>query len=197
MDFPGCWQVAIHKLLVTAVCLSTQAAMAQPPQKDVIASLPNIKSPTLGGKQFWTDHAWRQGWRLQRNAITGHWRLLDVRNVRHAWGSRLACETALESEGLENTLPTTHAVVLLHGLMRSAESMRSLGEHLANAGEGHQFSIVYFEYASSRGSISDHAQALGEFVASLPPEATLSLVGHSMGNIVARHWIGDLQQRGR
>ncbi|MEM8736309.1 MAG: hypothetical protein AAGG44_18915, partial [Planctomycetota bacterium] len=35
---------------------------------------PNVPLPTLGGKQFWTDFAWRRGWRLQKNAVTGLWR---------------------------------------------------------------------------------------------------------------------------
>ncbi|MGN6547535.1 MAG: hypothetical protein ACTHK7_20955, partial [Aureliella sp.] len=36
----------------------------------------NVPLPTLGGQQFWTDHRWNDGWRLQQNALTGHWRVL-------------------------------------------------------------------------------------------------------------------------
>ena len=28
------------------------------------ASLFNLQLPTAGGKQFWTDHRWRDGWRI-------------------------------------------------------------------------------------------------------------------------------------
>ena len=42
--------------------------------------------PTLGGLTFWIDVAEIGGWRMQRNIFIGHWRLLDPRNVRRAWG---------------------------------------------------------------------------------------------------------------
>lgn len=152
-------------------------------------NLPNLRTPTMGGKQFWTDHLWRQGWRIQQNALTGHCRLLDPHNVRHAWGGRTACAEALEQVVPESTLPTQHAVIVLHGLMRSASSMGALSKMLAQQPE---LSVVAFEYASTRYSISEHAQALREVLDGLPPNAQLSFVGHSMGNIVVRHLIGDL-----
>lgn len=156
-------------------------------------NLPNLRTPTLGGKQFWTDHLWRQGWRIQQNALTGHWRLLDPHNVRHAWGGRTACAEALEQIVPESTLPTQHAVIVLHGLMRSASSMGPLSEMLA---QQPGLSVVAFEYASTRYSIGEHAQALREVLDGLPPHAQLSFVGHSMGNIVVRHLIGDLIRAG-
>ncbi len=166
--------------------------MAAPQDEPEQAShLPNWKTPTLGGKQLWTDHAWRQGWRIQQNALTGHWRLLDPSNVRHAWGNRAACNQALEQQQLPLTLPGNHVVVLLHGLMRSASSMSGLHTHLSASDNR---TIVSFEYASTRSAISNHAAALREVVDGLPVEVRLSFVGHSMGNIVLRHAIGDWQR---
>ncbi|MEZ6136248.1 MAG: alpha/beta hydrolase [Pirellulaceae bacterium] len=162
-------------------------------QFEPTGGLPNIKAPTLGGKQFWTDHRWRQGWRIQHNAITGHWRLLDPENKRMAWGSRAACEAVLDREVAQATLGTRQAVVLMHGLMRSSNSMHGLGKALV-AAKPDSWSVVYFEYASTRSSISDHASALREVIDGLPPDVSLSFVGHSMGNIVVRHFIGDLQR---
>ncbi len=150
---------------------------------------PNWRTPTFGGKQFWTDYCWRQGWRLQQNAITGHWRLLDENNVREAWGSRDACVEVLEQQKLENALPTTHAVILLHGLMRSSGSMHSMAEALK---QEQKYSVISFEYASTRSSIGQHARALREVLDGLPKHVEISFVGHSMGNIVVRHLIGDL-----
>ena len=37
----------------------------------------NLPLPTMGGKQFWTDHRWWNGWRIQHNSTLDHWRLLD------------------------------------------------------------------------------------------------------------------------
>ena len=59
-----------------------------------VKGYPNLPTPTLGGRQFWTDYQWNDGWRIQQNAITGHWRLLSPNRIRHAWGSRAACDAA-------------------------------------------------------------------------------------------------------
>ena len=48
---------------------------------------PNLSTKTLGGTQFWSDVLVQRDWRIQRNAWTGHHRLLDGQNSRHAWGS--------------------------------------------------------------------------------------------------------------
>ncbi len=50
------------------------------------ASLPNIPVTTMGGKVFWNELAECNGWRLQKNMITHHCRILDPQNVRRAWG---------------------------------------------------------------------------------------------------------------
>lgn len=155
------------------------------------AGLFNLSLPTTGGKQFWTDHRWLAGWRIQQNAFTGHWRLLDPGNVRHAWGSRAACERVLSRQPLADSSTALHHIVLLHGLFRSAASMQKLGAMLENPQTRR---IVFFEYASTRGSIAEHAAALREVVGGLPSTASISFVGHSMGNIVVRHALGDWER---
>ena len=151
----------------------------------------NWPTPTLGGKQLWTDHQWRAGWRIQQNVLTKHWRLLDDQNIRQAWGSRAACDAELSKRVLTNSLPTTHAIVLMHGLGRSSSSMKGLANYLNENGFG---TTICLEYASSRDSISQHAAALREVVEGLPVNTRIDFIGHSMGNIVVRHAIGDWQQ---
>jgi hypothetical protein len=46
----------------------------------------NTPLPSRGGKQFWTDHRGRDGWRLQHNVVTDHWRVFDPANTRRAGG---------------------------------------------------------------------------------------------------------------
>ncbi len=167
---------------------NAQNSSAQAP-KDL--AMPNVKTPTLGGKQLWTDYRWRLGWHIQKNALTGHWRLLDPQQVRHAWGSRVACEASLDKLVPQCDLPTQHVVILLHGLMRTSSSMAGLGEYVTQTTK---LPVALFEYASTRASISDHAAALRELVADLPPDVKLSFIGHSMGNIVVRHALGDWQR---
>ncbi len=154
-------------------------------------SLLNWQTPTLGGKQLWTDFQWRGGWRIQQNVLTKHWRLLDPNNVRQAWGSRAACEAELNQRNPNKLLPTTHVIVLMHGLGRTSSSMRGIAKYLEENGFG---TTICLEYASSRDSISHHAAALRDVISGLPADVRLDFIGHSMGNIVVRHAIGDWQK---
>ncbi len=63
---------------------------------EYIGSMPNVESPTMGGKVFWNTITSYEGWRLQKNKLTGHCRLLDPDDVRKAWGSFSAMSDAFE-----------------------------------------------------------------------------------------------------
>ena len=159
----------------------------------------SLLSKTAGGTQLWTDHLYRGEFRIQQNVLTGHWRLLDADDVRRTWGTRAECEALLDDLQPKTSLKEKpgespkHVVVLLHGLMRTRHSMKPLETKLAEA--GYQ-DIIRFSYASSRSSIADHAQALREVLENFPTDTQFSFVGHSMGNIVVRHLISDLQRDG-
>ena len=152
----------------------------------------NVPLKTTGGTQVWTDHRYRDGYRLQQNALTGHWRVLDETDVRRTWGSREQCTDALDDIRPRTAVgQAPHYVILLHGLMRTSRSMVPLEESLHEAGYQN---VIRFAYASTRTSIGDHAAALRRLIEDLPSDSTFSFVGHSMGNIVVRHLIGDLQR---
>jgi len=154
----------------------------------------NLLHKTAGGAQVWTDYRYRCGYRLQQHAITKHWRVLDESDLRRAWGTREACQQALD-----NWCPRvdaeekSHYVILLHGLMRTSRSMLVMEKALQESGYPN---VIRFSYASTRCSIGHHAAALRELMEDLPDNATFSFIGHSMGNIVVRHLVGDLQRDG-
>ncbi len=156
----------------------------------------NWKMPTLGGKQFWTDHRWMHGWKIQRNAVTGHFRLLDPRNVRYAWGTKESCLAEMERLGIAQQAPIPNKIVVLaHGLMRTSGSMSSMAKRIQ---EEKDAVPLLFEYASTRASIADHAAALREVLESIPYDASqrrpqIDFIAHSMGNIVIRRAIADWQ----
>jgi pimeloyl-ACP methyl ester carboxylesterase len=164
-------------------------------QKPSLAA--SLLSKTAGGTQLWTDHLYRGEFRIQQNVLTGHWRLLDGNDVRRTWGTRADCEQALDDLQPKTALEKTpgespkHVIVLLHGLMRTRHSMKPLEKKLI--AEGYP-DVIRFSYASSRSSIADHAAALRQVLENLPDETQFSFVGHSMGNIVVRHLISDLQR---
>lgn len=154
----------------------------------------NLPVKTAGGTQIWTDHVHREGMRIQQNALTGHWRLLDSSDIRRAWGTREQCQLALDDLHSKPAVSNEekHVVVLLHGLMRTHHSMKKLEGNLKAASPSVE--VIRFSYASTRASIGDHAAALREVLEDLPENTRFHFVGHSMGNIVVRHMVGDLQQ---
>ena len=87
----------------------------------------NIPVKTIGGAQVWTDYRFRDGSRLQKNSLTGHWRVLDASDVRRAWGTHQQCLQSIDESNPACAVgDSPHYVVLLHGLMRTGRSMLPL-----------------------------------------------------------------------
>lgn len=150
----------------------------------------NALAPTLGGRQFWADELFFREWHIQRNVFTGHCRLLDGSNVRHAWGTFENCGTKLEQIKQQKDLPPMEgsAVVVLHGLFRSAASMSKMAKFLRQ--EGH-YQVFNFSYPTTRGTLADHAQGLDKVIRSLDGIEEIHFVGHSLGNLVVRNYLAD------
>lgn len=145
---------------------------------------PNLVLPTLGAKQFWADVHWFAGWRIQENVLSGHHRLLDPDDRRHAWGSRGACRAVLERERLERGLhPATEPlVVLLHGLGRA----HSVWEPMAEALRGEGYQVAPVAYPSTRRTIAEHSAQLADLLNGLEGPAEVFFVTHSLGALVVR-----------
>uniref|UniRef100_A0A7C4QKE7 Alpha/beta fold hydrolase n=1 Tax=Schlesneria paludicola TaxID=360056 RepID=A0A7C4QKE7_9PLAN len=140
---------------------------------------------TLGGRQFWGDVAHFRGWRIQRNVFTGHYRLLDGGDRRHASGSLELCQAALEQVRRQAAPPhVVRGVLLVHGILRSSKSLSRLGKHLSEAG----WPVVPFDYPSSQISVLEAAEYLHSVVRSLDEYAELNFVCHSLGGLVLRAW---------
>ena len=122
-----------------------------------------IPIPTFGGLQVWTDHSYRQGYRIQHNTVTDNWRLLDDNDRRWMWGTRGQCEAFLNkvSKRSQSKRDHKHCIVLIHGLMRTKHSMTPLKNVLDKKCD---CEIVCFSYASTRGKIGAHAAALQSFL---------------------------------
>lgn len=157
---------------------------------DPAARLPSLTARTSGGLQFWGDTAFFHQWRIQRNAFTGHYRLLNQSNIRQAWGTLEACQTALaEVRRDEKMLPMEgEAVLLLHGLGGSRKQMRPLQDFLVETGHYQVFSVGY---PSTRGSIDQHAEQLAGVLKSLEGIDRIHFVAHSLGNLVIRRWMAS------
>jgi hypothetical protein len=163
---------------------------------DETRGMPNLLSQTAGGVQFWTDVWFFHDWRIQQNALTGHHRLLDGRDRRHAWGSFATCRESLDAIRQRDVLPAMSgkAVVVLHGLLRTRRSMRPLCRVLSERGG---YSVFNMGYPTTRRSIGEHAGALASVITSLEGMGEVNFVCQSMGNLVVRRWLHDLEESGR
>jgi pimeloyl-ACP methyl ester carboxylesterase len=160
------------------------------PGSPVAATLLRLTSKTLGGEQFWADEFIQAGWRIQRHVETGHYRLLDSQDYRRATGGYDTCRAKFEAFKQSESLPSSkkRAVVLLHGLLRSRDTMQPLADYLAKLGE---YEVVNVSYPSTRGTVSDHAASLGKVLDRLEGVEEVNFVGHSLGNLVIRCWMHD------
>lgn len=140
--------------------------------------------PTLGGRQFWADVFAQAGWRIQQNAMTGHFRLLDPDDKRLEWGSYAACLESFKSISQQNAAnwSGSHLVIMIHGLGRSRKSFAKLAGALQNEG----YATLSISYASTRGDPIEHAVRLNHLLSNLQGIATVSFVSHSYGGLVLR-----------
>ncbi|NIL98829.1 MAG: alpha/beta hydrolase, partial [Planctomycetales bacterium] len=53
--------------------------------------------------------------------------------------------------------------------------------------------VIRWGYASTRQTISQHADKFGEVLSHFPEDAEIYLVGHSMGNVVVRRYLKNKQ----
>lgn len=150
----------------------------------------NIPTWTLGGKQFWTDELIHGSWRIQRNVLSNHYRLLDPNNIRRGWGSWKACLARWKRVKREEEIGSLDGsvVILLHGLGRSRSSMKSMAQYLETHGA---FTVLNFSYASTRCSLDEDAESLARVVRHLENVERISFVAHSMGNLVVRHLLDN------
>jgi pimeloyl-ACP methyl ester carboxylesterase len=184
---PGCAAVILS--LTSASCFAGNDEEAMAEEVSVDGGGLEVGMKTLGGRQFWGDVVFFQGWTIQKNVVTGHFRLLDPQDHRHAWGSRERCESRLAEIRQQAALPPMegHAVVLLHGIVRSSKAM----SRIANRLEAEGYLVVPFDYPSTREGLSGCANYLDQVVRSLEGVERVSFVGHSMGGLVVRKWMAE------
>lgn len=164
------------------------AQISDVPEKEPIGYL-NWPTKTLGGRQFWSDVRCVGGWKIQRHSNTGHHRLIRPDWTRMAWGNLAHCEQELEKRiGAGEVVPHSgKLVIVLHGLVRTSNSMAELGNYLKKHGE---FQTINFEYASTRQNVERHARDLKSVIDGLGDGVTeINFVGHSLGNIVVRRYL--------
>lgn len=160
------------------------------PDEDADVKLnPNFSTLTLGGRQFWADVEFFHQWRIQQNTMTGHFRLLDADDYRHAWGTREQCQAKLREFRTAQKLPPMkgEAVILVHGIIRSSKSMSRMRQELERAG----YAVFAVDYPSTRVEIPQSAKYLHSVIDSLEGIEKIHFVTHSMGGLVVRSYLDE------
>lgn len=147
-------------------------------------SAPTWGTPTLGGMQFWGDLHFQGGWKIQRNVLTGHCRLLDPRNFRFASGTLEECQRNLRAIGDSGRIPNDppNIVICCHGIGRSSKSFTTMASVLKQHGYG----VVPFEYPSTRIPLESSCLYLDSLIKSLSHAKRIDFVVHSMGGLLVR-----------
>jgi len=186
---------AVILTLVSLTAAGTEAAEiavtpAKPASGSWIDSLFDGMRAAAEGLE-WSDERVVGDWRLQRRAgaADAEARILDPAERVVEAGSPEACRARFERFEQNGQIPpvTGEAVFVLHGLGESRQSMQPLVKHLR---AGLDATVMTFGYASPRAGLATHANSLAQVLAGLPRVTGVSFVGHSMGNLVVRRWLG-------
>ena len=165
--------------------MGAEAESSDDPAPD--RSYPNLKLPTLGGRQFWGDVYYCGGWRIQHHVLTGHYRLLDPDDVRQAWGTEAACRNKLERVRRKGRLTADagRVVIVVHGIIRSSKSFSRMRVALEREG----YTVIGFDYPSTQVTIRDSADYLRRVVEGLTEASEINFVVHSMGGLIVRTYL--------
>ncbi len=158
----------------------------------VQAQLFKSGAPTLGGGFTWSDEVIYADWRIQKSATVGHYRLLDPSDRRMTFGTFETCLAALDKAKVQHKLPPLpqDVVIVLHGLGAPRKFMNGLCDYLRSQGG---YYVINFGYPSTMLTVADYAQSLDSVIRHLDGVKNVSFVAHSMGNIVVRKYLKDLE----
>jgi pimeloyl-ACP methyl ester carboxylesterase len=182
-----CHRALLLAVFAAAACRGLEAR--DPAGKE---SKPRLKREftmkTLGGRQLWGDVAFFRGFRIQHNVLTGHYRLLDSDDYRHASGTLEKCQQKLAAlkKVLKLKPMSGKAVVVVHGILRSSKSFDRMCQRLKKEG----YTVVAFDYPSTRFDIPKSAEYLHKVVESLEGIEEIHFVVHSMGGLIVRQYRG-------
>ena len=185
------WRTLDHHVVHLGSWDECYQAWCQQRLKEAGVMLPNLPFPTLGGKQVWRDRTIRSGWRIQQHSLTGHFRLLDAKDIRRAWGSEQACVAVLDQHQPPYDSAANHNQLnqlwLLPGIWRSKDAMKWLAHDAAAAG----WDVRAVNYPSITTDLADHADQLQHLLSQHPTTGKRVILTHSMGGLVVRQAQGN------
>jgi pimeloyl-ACP methyl ester carboxylesterase len=149
--------------------------------------------PTIGPGMVWSDELWFHDWLIEKHAVIGHYRLLDPHNRRFAFGSFETCLAKLDEIKRQQNFPPMpkDVVIVMHGLGARPQYMQGMADYLRKNGN---LAAVNVGYPSTMEDIDAYAASLASLIRHLDGVGRVSFVAHSMGNIVVRRYLHNLER---
>jgi pimeloyl-ACP methyl ester carboxylesterase len=149
--------------------------------------------PAPAGESEAQDSSAREAWVAAVNGVLG--------DHLERTGNPLATTMGLRRRGVNASSPTPHVLVLIHGLcMDDLQWTRGGHDHGQSLAQALGLTPVYLRYNSGRHISTNGRDLASELEALLKrwpvPVETLTIVGHSMGGLVARSAVHQAAQGG-
>lgn len=185
----------MQRILILAMlfAVGATALFASRARAEQAGGLFSTGVPTLGGRFVWSDEVVDHGWRIQKHAVIGHYRLLDDHDRRQAFGSFDTCLAKLNEEKKAQNFPPNpkDVVIVLHGLGAGRQFMEGLAEYLEENGN---LATINVGYPSTMEDVDAYAASLDSVIRHLDGVERVSFVAHSMGNIVIRRYLNNMSR---
>lgn len=145
------------------------------------------KMQTLGGFYFWQDIRFQGEWRIQYNVFLKYYRLLNPQSVQYAIGSLEKCESVLQSQELPPM--KGRVLILVHGFGANRLLLQRMAGWFRQ--RGHYSAVLNITYPSTSVTIQEQAAVIGEIVGHLEGVESIDMVGHSLGSLILRCYLGN------
>ena len=139
---------------------------------------------TLGGRFFWEDIFYYQGWRIQRKIHTSKFRLLDSHNIRRESGNFEICKDTLLKyiSACEIPEPKKDMIILIHGFGRTGNALSSVFSAIRKT----DADCVAINYCSFSANLQHNAELLLQFLKNFPNSPNLYFITVGAGCLVLR-----------
>ena len=158
-------------------------------------SVPNTQ--TTGGIFVWQDLLFFQEWHLQRSVLTGEFRLLDPQAVCRAAGSREFCEKMLQTCREEEAIPPMkgRVLILLHGFASGSVLLENMALWFRK--QGGYSAVLNVSYPTTCVTVESETAQIAAIVKALDGVERIDFVGHSLGSLILRYYLGNYQSENR
>lgn len=140
---------------------------------------------TLGGKHYWEDVFFSNGWRIQRHSIYKDYRLIDRHNIRREEGTFNTCIKTFSEYSKAHEMTNKedrHIVIMLHGLNENKNIYNKMEEQLIKNG----YYTAAINYPSTLKDMAAHVRQIHVLLNNTPNISQVSFITKGISAIIIR-----------